>query len=153
MERVGDEVRRELARFGPAGAIGELVTAWPELVGEAIAANAWPARVSRDGTLYVHTADSVWAFELGQQAPVIVERLRAKLGGNAPKALRFIPGHLPEPAATAPDERPQQAIEPTAEERQKAAELASVIDDPELRERVARAVAVSLARTAAGRAF
>jgi hypothetical protein len=153
MERVGDEVRRELARFGPAGAIGELVSAWPELVGEAIAANAWPARVSRDGTLYVNTADSVWAFELGQQAPVIVERLRAKLGGSAPKALRFAPGHLPEPAVAAPDERPERAIEPTAEEQQKAAELASVIDDPELRERVTRAVAASLARTASGRAF
>jgi hypothetical protein len=153
MERVGDEVRRELARFGPAGAVGELVRAWPELVGEAIAANAWPARVSRDGTLFVHTADSVWAFELGQQAPAIVERLRARLGESAPKALRFAPGHLPEPAAVAPAESAERTLEPSPEERQKASELASVIDDPELRERVARAVAASLARTAAGRAF
>jgi hypothetical protein len=153
MERVGDEVRRELARFGPAGAVGELVAAWPELVGEAIAANAWPARASRDGTLHVNTADSIWAFELGQQAPVILERLRAKLGESAPKALRFAPGHLPEAGVTESADAPAAAIVPTAEERRKAVELSSVIDDPELRERVARAAAASLARAAADRGF
>jgi hypothetical protein len=153
MERVGNEVRRELARFGPAGAAGDLVAAWPELVGEAIAANAWPARVSRDGTLHVNTADSVWAFELGQQASVILERLRTKLGKSAPKALRFAPGHLPEAGAAELVEAPAPAIVPTAEERRKAAELSSVIDNPELRERVARAAAASLARSAADRGF
>ena len=68
MDRLGDEVRQELGRFGPQGDIGRVVEAWPAAVGATIARNAWPARIARDGTLHVATRDSVWAFELGQQA-------------------------------------------------------------------------------------
>ena len=66
MERIGDEVKRELGRFGSAGRMAELVAAWPAAVGETVAANAWPARLARDGTLHVHAASSTWAFELQQ---------------------------------------------------------------------------------------
>ncbi|MDE3025581.1 MAG: DUF721 domain-containing protein, partial [Acidobacteriota bacterium] len=61
-------MRRELGRFGPQGAIGETVAAWPAAVGPEIARNAWPARFQRDGTLVVHARDSVWAFEVTQRA-------------------------------------------------------------------------------------
>ena len=44
MEPIGAEVRRELGRFGTSGEMADLVTAWPEAVGETVAANAWPAR-------------------------------------------------------------------------------------------------------------
>ena len=47
MERIGDEVRKTLGRFGGAGAMAEVVEAWPEAVGELVAANAWPARLAR----------------------------------------------------------------------------------------------------------
>ena len=57
MERLGDEVGRQLGRFGPQGAIGDVVAVWPDAVGEAIARNAWPARIARDGTVHVNTAD------------------------------------------------------------------------------------------------
>ena len=61
------EIRaRALARFGPQAGMAELVERWPEAVGPAIARNAWPARIATDGTVHVNTADSVWAFELGQ---------------------------------------------------------------------------------------
>ena len=76
----------------------EVLAAWPEAVGPMVAANAWPARIARDGTLHVNTSSSAWAFELGQLAPEILERLSEKLGESAPKALRFAVGHLPEPA-------------------------------------------------------
>ena len=49
---IGDAVREQVARFGPDAALGPLVRAWPEAVGEAIADNAWPARIARDGTLH-----------------------------------------------------------------------------------------------------
>ena len=67
MDPLGSEIRAELRRFGPQAGMAELVERWPEVVGVAIARNAWPARISRDGTVQVHTADSVWAFELGQR--------------------------------------------------------------------------------------
>ena len=75
MEPLGGEVERELARFGPQGAISRLVEAWPGAVGPDIARNAWPARVQRDGTLVVHAKDAVWGFELGQRAAEISARL------------------------------------------------------------------------------
>lgn len=93
---IEDEIRRELSRFGPAAALGDLVTAWPECVGAGIAANAWPARLARDGSLHVATSSSAWAFELTHLAPSILERLQERLGKDAPTALRFAPGPLPE---------------------------------------------------------
>jgi len=79
-ERIGDDVQRELKRFGPLGAMAEIVKAWPAAVGASIARNAWPARVSRDGTLHVATSSSAWAFELGLLEADIRKRLGAALG-------------------------------------------------------------------------
>jgi len=148
VDPLGDEVRKELGRFGPEGDIGRVVDAWPAAVGETIARNAWPARISRDGTLHVATRDSVWAFELGQQAG----RIRERLGELAPPALRFAPGRLPEPGAPAEPEQPvKPRVEPDPEVRKLAATLASEIGDEELRGLVERAVAASLARAADNR--
>ncbi len=66
MERIGDQIEHELARSGSRDAIplGELTAAWPEMVGDAVARNAWPLRIARDGTLHVATASATWAHEL-----------------------------------------------------------------------------------------
>jgi predicted nucleic acid-binding Zn ribbon protein len=143
VEPLGDEVRKELGRFGPEGDIGRVVEAWPEAVGATIARNAWPARIARDGTLHVATRDSIWAFELGQQAGRISERL----GELAPPAIRFTPGRIPEPGAPPAAEQPAKPrVEPDPEARKLAATLASEIGNEELRGLVERAVAASLAR-------
>jgi hypothetical protein len=139
MQPIGEEVRRELARFGPAAGMAELVEAWPLAVGEAIAQNAWPARIGRVGTLYVHTADAIWAFELGQRAQEIAERVGVE-------RIRFAPGPLPEPLSESEAARPRPPT-PTREHVQQAAELTATIGDEELRATVARAAAASLART------
>jgi len=68
MDRVERDVKRELGRFGPVLGMAPLVEAWPGAVGPEIARNAWPARIARDGTLHVHTQDSIWAFELTTRA-------------------------------------------------------------------------------------
>jgi hypothetical protein len=146
VERLGDEIRRELSRFGAQGGMPELVDAWPGAVGEVVAANAWPARIARDGTLHVNTSSSTWAFELAQLAPTMLERLREKLGESAPKALRFAVGHLPEPASAASGEAAAEPVEPTPEALERSAELTAAIEDEELRKRVQRAAAASLSR-------
>jgi hypothetical protein len=146
-ERIGGAVRRQLARFGDAGRLGEVVEAWPAAVGDLVARNAWPARISRDGTLVVNTKDAVWAFELGHRSAEILGRLDKQL-----KAARFVPGPIPEATleetAAAAARTPARA---TPEQLERAAELAAGIGDEELRERVAKAAAASLARTADGR--
>ena len=114
MERIGSDVERELGRFDGAGAMPRIVAVWPAVVGPEVARNAWPARVARDGTLHVNTSSSVWAFELGHLAPRILERLSTELGEQAPKALRFVQGHLPEPVTEGPQEGRQEPVEPDA---------------------------------------
>ena len=146
MDRIGGEVRHELARFGPVHTTARILDVWAEVVGPAVARNAWPARVARDGTLHVATSSSAWAFELAQLTPRILERLREALGDDAPATLRFAPGRVPEPPAPAPEERPRPPAKPGAAERAKAAALASEIEDEELRRTVSRAVAAALAR-------
>src|SRR5262249_55901776 len=135
---LGDELRRELQRHGPNAAMGDILRAWDAAVGLEIARNAQPARFQRDGTLVVHAKDSVWAFELQNRAAEIRQRLP-----DMP-ALKFVPGPLPEPGAEPPPATPQGSPPTTLEQRRTAAELASAIEDPELRQLVERAILSSL---------
>jgi len=148
MERLEGSLRRELERFGGTregadeAAVDAIVRAWPTVVGETVVRNAWPARLSREGTLHVNASSSTWAFELGRLAETILEQLRAALGNAAPTAVRFAPGPLPEP----PAEPPATTLPVGPGDRAEAAELTAAIADDELRELVARAAAASLAR-------
>src|SRR3954469_23659889 len=131
VDPLGSEIRAELQRFGPQAGMAELVERWPAVVGAAIARNAWPARIARDGTVHVNTADSIWAFELGQRAAEMAARL------DVPR-LRFAPGPLPEP-----DEEPVSSpVETTPEDEERARAIASSISDGNLRETVQKAVSL-----------
>jgi len=115
--------------------MAELVDRWPAAVGPAIARNAWPARIARDGTVHVNTADSIWAFELGHRAAELAERL------DVPK-VKFAPGPLPEPD-------PPRVVSPvrvSPHDAELARAIASRIEDENLRESVQKAVSLALAR-------
>ena len=114
--------------------------AWEAAVGPEIARNAWPARFQRDGTLIVHTRDSVWGFELQNRAAEISPRLPGK------PALKFVPGPLPEPGAEPTQATPQGSPPATVEQQAQAAEWAASIEDEELRKLVEKAARSSLAR-------
>ena len=147
MEPLGEDIRRELARFGPQAGLGEVVAAWPAAVGPGIAANAWPARIARDGTLHVATSSSAWAFELTQLEATVRAKLATRLEGDAPPAVRFAPGPLPE-AGGQPVEASKRVVpRPSRAEVEEGERIAGEIA---LREAVARAAAASLA-AAAGR--
>ena len=149
MEPVGDAVRRELGRFGPAAGMSPLLECWPAAVGPEIARNAWPARLGRDGTLHVHTKDSIWAFELKSRA----EEIRARMGEHAPPRLAFAPGPIPEPAVVAPEPLSKRVVQPGPEQVAEADSLASQIRDEELRKVVAKAASLSLASALNDRSF
>jgi hypothetical protein len=152
MDRIGEGVRRELRRFGTAGTtMADLVTAWPEAVGETLAANAWPARVARDGTLHVATSSSTWAFELTHLEGEVAARLREALGEAAPKRLRFAPGPLPEAPPPAAEERSKGPLEPTLSQAREARSLAAGIESEEVRKAVEKAARASLARASSDR--
>jgi hypothetical protein len=149
MDPLGSEIRRELGRFGPAAGMGDLVAAWPAAVGEGIARNAWPARFQRDGVLIVHAVDAVWSFELTQRA----DEIAGRLGELVPKGLKFVPGPLPEPPPEPPEAGRAALRGATLEEARTAARWAAEVEDPELRELVARAARASLARAPSDRRF
>jgi Dna[CI] antecedent, DciA len=136
MDPLGPDIRSELARYGPQAGMAELVERWPGAVGDAIARNAWPARIARDGTVHINTADSVWAFELGQKAAEIAGKLGVE-------KLRFAAGPLPEADEEAAVSAP---VETTPEDEERARAIASSISDQNLRESVQKAVSLSLAR-------
>ena len=115
--------------------MAELVERWPTAVGPAIARNAWPARIARDGTVHVNTADSVWAYELGHRAGEIAGRLGIE-------RVRFAAGPLPESS----EEPSREPVSPTPEEEAEGRRLAAGIADEKLRESVQKAVSFSLAR-------
>jgi hypothetical protein len=148
MERIGGHVERELARGGSRDVLplAALTTAWPEVVGDAIARHAWPLRIARDGTLHVATASATWANELAFLGDEIAERLRERLGSDAPARLRCAPGPIPETAPTPaiPREPPPSADAMPADVVSEANTAAAAIGDPELRELVARAARASL---------
>jgi hypothetical protein len=157
MERIGDHVERELSRSGSREVLplAALTAAWPEVVGDAIARNAWPLRIARDGTLHVATTSATWANELAFLGDEIAERLRARLGSDAPARLRCAPGPTPETAPSpknppppfpSPDEMPPAVVS-------EANTAASSIADSELRELVARAARASLLKARSGRHF
>jgi hypothetical protein len=153
MERIGNAVRRELGRFGTVGAMADLVDAWPGAVGEQVSANAWPARLARDGTLHVSTSSSAWAFELGHLEGEILLRLREALGDGAPGKLKFAPGPLPEPAVSASAEPLEPLAEPTLEQAREARSWVAGIDSEELRKTVEKAARASLARAGSSRSI
>ena len=149
MDRVGGEVARELGRFGPASGMAPVVEAWPEAVGPEIARNAWPGRLARDGTLHVHTKDSIWAFELTTRS----EEIRQRLGRLAPARLAFAAGPLPEHPVEPSERHRRRPTEPAPELVAKAESLARGIRDEDLRKVVAKAAAMSLADALNDRSF
>jgi hypothetical protein len=153
MDRIGADVQHELARFGPAMGMAEIVAAWPGAVGEGIATNAWPARLARDGTLHVASSSSAWAFELTHLANEVLARLREHLGESTPPRLRFEVGPLPERHAEIDVKGKRTVPTVDAAARAEGERIAASIADSELRELVARAAAASLVRSLDDRSF
>jgi predicted nucleic acid-binding Zn ribbon protein len=157
MERLGDEVERTLARSGGEETLllSRITAVWPDAVGEAVARQAWPLRLGRDGTLHVATASATWAFELDRLSPQVQERLAALLGDAAPSALRFRVGPIPESGLPPELARPSSSptSEPSPEAAAEADSAAAEIDDPELRDLARRAALASLEKARSGRTF
>jgi predicted nucleic acid-binding Zn ribbon protein len=75
--------------WAPATLLGEVQRVWSDVVGEGIAAEAWPAG-ERAGVLTVSCSASVWAQELDLMGPSIVGRLNAALKTGQLERLRCV---------------------------------------------------------------
>ena len=81
-------LRAALERAAPKTPLAALQVAWAEVVGEQIAAVSSPVS-ERAGEAVVSCSDSVWAQELDLMQGQLLERLRGRLGEQAPRTLRF----------------------------------------------------------------
>ena len=147
MDRLGNEIKKTAKRVGLPAA-SEVVSVWPRVVGETIAANAWPARLNRKGVLQVNTSSATWAFELKHLAPQILSKLEQVLVEECPRELRFAPGPIPNRGRNTDSAEGAVAPQAGPAELAQAEKLAAAIGDADLRALVARAAAASLARRA-----
>ncbi len=129
--------RKALGRRGLAE--GSLISEWPEIVGETLAARCLPIKLSfadpkrrAEGTLILQV-ESAWTLELQHLAPQLIERINQSLGYAAVARLNFRQGPLPgRPVAPSPaDPGPESAPEPGADRA--APPLAEPIEDEALR--------------------
>jgi predicted nucleic acid-binding Zn ribbon protein len=81
-------LRAALERAAPKTRLAAVQAAWAETVGESLAAAAQPVS-ERDGAVTIECADPVWAEELDLMQGQLIERLRDRLGEQAPRSLRF----------------------------------------------------------------
>ncbi len=81
---------RLLADFGlgASARVLRIAERWSEAVGPEIARHSQPLALRGD-ELEVEVASSVWSQQLQPQLPVLLERLRAVLGDEAPSKLRL----------------------------------------------------------------
>lgn len=116
----------------------EVVTRWPAIVGDYLAARSAPERLvfprgaANDGVLHIRI-QHVSAPEFQHLSPLIIERVNGYYGFNAVGRLRLVHGPLPPPA---PGRRRQRGLS-AAERRQLDRQLAGT-GDPRLRRALAR---------------
>ncbi len=130
--------RKALGRRGLAE--GSLMTEWPEIVGDTLAARCLPLKLSfadpkrrAEGTLTLQV-ESAWTLELQHLAPQLIERINQTLGYAAVSRLAFRQGPLPRRPADEGEAREAPQEPRDAEDANPPAELSAAIDDEGLRD-------------------
>jgi hypothetical protein len=118
--------------------------AFSRAVPERILRNARPVYYQR-GVLTVHTATAAWANALSLESAQLLAKLRLRARDAPLSRIVFRVGKLPELVDTVQPEPPPAKLLPLAQLPEELARGLARIGDDGLRERVARAMAVSLA--------
>jgi hypothetical protein len=145
MQTLGGLLRKVYPAEAPdeAHAI-RLLGCWGRVVSERILSNARPV-FYRAGVLTIHTASASWANALSLEAPALLAKLHARAPDVPLQRLLFRLGRLPDlPEQIKPQPPPPQLLPLDSLPDDVARELARVGHDG-LRERLSRAIAVSLA--------
>jgi predicted nucleic acid-binding Zn ribbon protein len=124
-QQVGGALHGILTQLDSGGRfeLVRLIRIWPEMVGEAIARRTEVASV-KFHTAVIKVAGAMWIQELNLMKPQILGRLRAALGDDSVRDLRFVLGRISH------RERPRLRVVPRAPRH--AIELPE-LKDPELR--------------------
>jgi hypothetical protein len=119
----------------------ELIKAWQELAGEAVAQRARLVCLepgdNNDGVLVVAVAGAVWRQEISLQAPRLAEALRRQ--GFAVSSIRLVNAPTPPPEIPLPEPRRLSADEIAAVEKQ-----VQGVKDEQLRAALAKTIRAQL---------
>lgn len=86
--RLGASLGRVISTSAPRTLLGEVQTAWPEVCGETIGANAEPV-AERSGVVTIACESGAWAQELELMGELLRTRLEAIVGEDRVLRLRF----------------------------------------------------------------
>jgi hypothetical protein len=116
-------------------AMGDVLTNWNAIVGDALAAQScpeslnFPQEKTSGGTLKVRVNGPL-ALELQHLAPLVIERVNGYYGFRAVERLSFIQGPIPQP-----ERKRREPIRPlTADEEKALNALVPDLDDEDLRQ-------------------
>jgi predicted nucleic acid-binding Zn ribbon protein len=124
-QQIGGAIQTLLARLDSEGhfEIVKLARVWPEVVGETIARRTEVVGL-KFHTAVVKVSGAMWIQELNLMKPQILERLRAAIGNDAVRDLRFVQGRL--------SRRERPKLRSVPRNARKSIDLPEV-SDPELR--------------------
>jgi hypothetical protein len=112
---------------------------WPEIVGKAISANTQPMGI-RNRVLQVRVINSVWMQQLQFMKGIILQKINDQKGKHVIDDLKFFLGEIEKKEK----EEQKNPVYPTAwrslekEEKEKIEKEVGAIQDPEMREILAR---------------
>ncbi len=145
----GDVLRRFRRSAGApaAGPAGAAAVAWPRVVGDAAALHSAPVRRTRAGVLTVACSSAAWAHELTMRRDELTRRLTDECPEAGVVGLRFsVADHVPRAASPPSAAAPPPPPAPTDDERAAATRATRDVEDPRVRDLIARATAASSAR-------
>ncbi|MFH1373527.1 MAG: DUF721 domain-containing protein [bacterium] len=92
-QSVGGVIEKVVKSLGISGSYHGwlIVSKWPEIVGERVAARSRALRYS-EGTLYVAVPDDTWRQELSMEREAILRKIHSYPSGRVVKELRFVQG-------------------------------------------------------------
>ncbi|MBK8908151.1 MAG: DUF721 domain-containing protein [Rhodospirillales bacterium] len=114
---------------------GAIITEWPNIVGERLAAVTMPEQVAfppkrrAGGTLRLRVANGGMAMELQHLQPQLLQRINGYFGYEAIQRLQFV--HAPVPQRTHPVAEEERPLD--RDEEQQLAALLTGIEDGELK--------------------
>jgi hypothetical protein len=137
---------RRLFGAVPARTLALVTAAWPRAVGPDLARRTEIVALEA-ATLRVRVPDARWRKELHRMQPDILARLREIVGDLAPRRLGFVEGPVAMPPAAEPPRA--EPLSPAAAPAEVVAS-ATVLADPELRQRFLEVAARYLERWKGG---
>jgi hypothetical protein len=138
-------VGRWRSRSRPSGD-ADLVAAWSELGADG--AGAVPTRVSRNGVVTVACRDAMRAQQISSGAEDLLDRLRRLTGAPLTRLDTVIADHaIVYPVPEAPPQPPPLSDAALRAADEAAAGMSADIEDPDVRDAVARAAARAIARS------